>query len=89
VTVEEFASAAYLFCDGLGGSVTSWIRSRAHNAAVGGVPHSAHVHGLGADVVYDAPVEAHKAHDLAASLGLTLIRESTHDHLQPQGWVPG
>lgn len=89
MTRGDFWEAVFTFCLALGGSTTSGIRSEKHNAAVGGVPHSAHRFGLAADVVYDALVDHQRAVDFAASLGLWLLRESDHDHVQPSSWLPG
>lgn len=68
------------------GSVTSWIRTPEHNRAVGGVETSPHIFGLGADVVYDAVPELAAAQAFAAALGLHVVREHDHDHLQPVDW---
>jgi hypothetical protein len=86
MTVEEFAWALVRFCIQLRASVTSHYRTAAHNAAVGGVAGSAHRAGLGADVVYDAPVDETLRRETAAQLGLGLLVESDHDHLQPASW---
>lgn len=82
VRLATFAQRVQVWCTVLGGSVTSWVRTAAHNAAVGGVPTSYHVGGLGADVVYDAPIELERAELLATLLQLKLVRETDHDHLQ-------
>lgn len=86
MTRSDFAEAVFTHCAQLGGSITSWTRSGAHNAAVGGVSQSAHLYGLAADVVYDTPPSFAIALDTALRLGLLLLRESDHDHLQPIGW---
>jgi hypothetical protein len=80
--IRDFAVAVETYGKALGGSVTSWGRTEVHNRAVGGVPNSLHVRWLAVDVVYDAPPELDVASDLASSLGLRLVRESDHDHLQ-------
>lgn len=64
-------------------SVTSWGRTQKRNAAVGGVPNSLHLVDLAVDVVYDQPISYATASELAAHLGLRVIRETDHDHLQP------
>lgn len=85
----RFFCSVVVYCAALGGSVTSWVRTKGHNEAVGGVPGSAHRFGLAVDVVYDAPVSLEDAKFFAARLGLRVIRESDHDHLQPMDWFPG
>lgn len=80
--VADFAVAVYRYCRAVSGSVTSWLRSVPRNAAVGGKPNSAHLAGLGADVVVESRMSTDDRHRLAAELGLRLIVESDHDHLQ-------
>lgn len=86
-TIATFAEAVAEFAQKFGGSCTSWGRSVAHNATVGGVAGSPHTHWLGADLVYDTPFPLADREQAAKDLGLTLIAEATHDHLQPIGWV--
>lgn len=83
MTVAEFAQAAYAYCVTTNGSVTSWFRTRKHNAAVGGLVNSSHVNGVAVDVVYDSPVDYVFANKAAQQVGLLLMREEDHDHLQP------
>jgi hypothetical protein len=82
----EFAEAVRSYCDSTSGSITSWIRTRQHNDAVGGCPESPHLTAFGADVVYDAPGHPAARKELAAYFGLVLIVEGDHDHLQPAGY---
>ena len=85
----DFLLAVIVFCSRYGGSVTSYGRTPLHNRQVGGAPGSAHQFWLGGDVVYTPgtpPPEA-DAKATARRLGLLLIRESDHDHLQPAGWT--
>ncbi len=85
MTVEEFAGAMLSYVCRYRGSVTSWIRSPERNGDVGGVKYSYHLLGLAADVVYEPnpkPLLA-DARRTAAQVGLKVIRESDHDHLQP------
>jgi hypothetical protein len=84
-----FVGALMIFCRMTDGSVTSWGRTKKHNKDVGGVARSAHRAFLGADVVYDVPIAEEEATDYAERLGLRLIREGDHDHLQPLGWRKG
>ena len=69
-----------------GGSVTSWLRSTKHNAAVGGKLGSLHLVGLAVDLIFDDPAQkAHAAHYFARA-GLWTINEG--DHLHVQAWAP-
>lgn len=83
IRVQEFALAVYRYCISVRGSVTSWIRTVGHNVAVGGVHGSLHVVGLAVDVVLDGPLlSSDERHKLASDLGIKLVIESDHDHLQ-------
>ena len=81
--LDGFAPRAEAYCTKTRGSVTSWIRTARHNAEVGGKPESLHRFGLAIDVVYDDPVPLAFAQAVANGLGLQVIRESNHDHIQP------
>jgi hypothetical protein len=89
VDVAQFAVAVAGYATRFPCSATSWGRTPEHNARVGGVKHSAHLSWVGCDVIYPItpPVADAVAH--ARSLGLRLIREGDHDHLQPFDWPPG
>lgn len=65
-------------------SVSSWIRAKAHNKTVGGVQNSYHLIGLGMDVILEdqSTVTDFKASALA--LGIKVINEGYHLHLQPK-----
>lgn len=83
MTLPDFAVAVAQFCAETNGSVTSWWRSPARNVQVGGHRRSRHLTGLAVDVVYKpyerpAGVEVH-----AHALGLWLLAEGDHDHLEP------
>lgn len=93
MTPLEFADALRSYCLATGGSVTSYGRSPAHNKAVGGLPDSAHLLWLAADIVYDAPIDPTLKSRIADRVGLHRIPEkgnvptpdeaADHDHLQP------
>lgn len=89
MTVAEFAAAAMEYCALTGASVTSWGRTQARNRAVGGVPVSAHRFFRAVDVVYDGPTDKVQCRIIAARLGLLLLPEDDHDHLQPADWPRG
>jgi hypothetical protein len=63
-------------------SVTSWIRSPVRNVAVGGVADSRHLHGLAVDCVLDEEKDRGEFKKAAAALGLQVIEEGDHIHLQ-------
>lgn len=84
-----FCAAARTYCGLTGGSVTSWGRSVFHNGEVGGVTYSAHCAWMAVDVVYDKRPDPEWCSQWAARLGLRLIHEGDHDHLQPVGWTKG
>ena len=84
MTPADFADCLRAYCSWSRGSVTSWIRSPERNRQVGGHADSSHLLGLGADVAYGPnprPALA-TARKRARKLGLRLIREGDHDHLQ-------
>ena len=89
MTRAEFNDAADTYCALFSASSTSGRRTRHHNAAVGGVPNSAHLYGLGLDVIPDSNPEPAAASEAARRLGLRLIIESDHHHLQPLDWRAG
>lgn len=88
MTVGDFAEAVAMYCLLHGGSITSWGRSTKHNKDVGGVAGSSHRFWRGADVVYDTPPVATRV-EYASRLGLKLLPEGDHDHLQPLDWRAG
>ncbi len=89
MSTVEFLDALRAYCAALGASVTSYGRTTAHNVTVGGVKYSAHRAWLAADVVYDVIPPELDRQQLARRLGLLLVVEGDHDHLQPIGWSAG
>jgi hypothetical protein len=66
-------------------SITSWWRSPAHNAAVGGEAGSLHLIGGALDVVYDGqPPALEDVERVARSYLVKVVREGDHDHFQTQ-----
>ena len=88
MTLGEFADAVRAYALITGASATSWGRTEKHNEAVGGVKYSAHRFWLAADLVYDGPPPP-DAVAVAHRLGLKLIEEGDHHHVQPLGWIAG
>jgi hypothetical protein len=80
---DDFGSRVRAYCQATNASITSWGRTEKRNTMVGGHPHSKHLVWLGADCVPDEPVPVAIARKRAAALGLKLVREKSHDHLQP------
>jgi hypothetical protein len=62
-----------------GHRITSWWRTKARNAAVGGHPDSQHLIGLAVDVAPQIPASALKRW---LTLDLVLIEEGDHTHAQ-------
>lgn len=98
MTIGDFAEAVAHYCLLLNGSITSWGRTRARNTKVGGAKFSGHLFFRGVDVVYDDPTMLEANHptfpdgvriETARRLGLRLIPERDHDHLQPLDWTAG
>ncbi len=69
-------------------SVSSWGRTPARNAAVGGVADSYHMLWLGLDVVLEPMVRNEGFERDADLLGLQAIFEGDHYHLEPKDRVP-
>ena len=82
MTPSEFSSALIAYCGWSRASVTSYGRSQERNDKVGGVKNSCLWRA--ADVVYSPCPEpgVAEARKRASQLGLRLIREDSHDHLQ-------
>lgn len=89
MTISEFTIAATTYCMLTSGSQTSGFRTTKHNKDVGGVAFSAHRFGLAWDVVYDEKLDQTVRNAIAFRLGLKLIAEGDHDHLQPFDWIAG
>jgi len=86
MTPAGFAINVQTYCLRFDASITSYLRTASHNEKVGGVAHSPHLLGLGADVVYDKPVPLAVRQRTAQALGLLVLEEGDHDHLQPLDW---
>jgi hypothetical protein len=84
VTVGEFSQQVLQLCAKHGCSETSGFRTRFRNTQVGGHPQSAHLLGLGKDLVLD--VNTPKARGAlvldAKRMGLYAADEDSHVHVQ-------
>lgn len=85
MTPLEFHAAFLAYLAWSRGSQTSGWRSPERNTHVGGHPNSYHMVGLAGDVGYSPNPRPplRRARKAASQLGLKLIREGSHDHLQP------
>lgn len=88
MTRGEFAEAVYSYCELTGASETAGYRTKIRNDAKKGVAHSAHRVKLAADVTYDRPLLLEDRRAWARRLGLKLVPDDDHDHLEPVGWEP-
>jgi len=66
-------------------TVTSWLRTPKRNALVGGKAESRHLDGLGADCVLDKDEPAMPFMTHARQLGLVVLDEGDHIHVQEGG----
>ncbi len=84
MTPPEFHAAFLAYLAWSRGSQTSGWRSPERNALVNGHKNSKHMIGLASDAVYgpNPKPPLARARKAAAQLGLKLIREGSHDHLQ-------
>jgi len=89
MTLPEFRLACFVYCCIAHASETQGYRTGAHNVKVGGVAHSPHRFGFGDDVVYDDDAPVLDRVETARRLGLRLVPEADHDHLQPLDWEAG
>jgi len=86
VTRGEFAEAVYSYCVLLTAYETGGYRPVQRNTEKHGVAHSAHLVKLASDVQYLQPVPLVSREAWARRLGLKLVVEDTHDHLEPLTW---
>ncbi len=86
MTPAVFLDALIRYCALTRASVTSFGRTTPRNLDAGGVAYSGHRFWVAADVVYDAETPMEDRRELARRLGLRLLPERDHDHLQPLTW---
>lgn len=84
MTIGSFCTIVFAVCKVFGGSVTSWVRSDAHNKAVGGVANSKHLAGLALDVVLDkgGEAEAKPCIDALRACKLRAFWDKDHIHVE-------
>lgn len=68
---------------------TSGYRSRVSNGNVGGKLFSAHQYWLGRDIILELGESLEWTKESARRLGLLLLDEGDHLHLQPLDWKAG
>lgn len=85
--VDWFVQTIYPLGRGLDVSVTSWQRTRSHNAEVGGADQSQHLLATAWDV---AGAGQNTFAARARDAGLVVVDEGTHVHVQlyPRGVIP-
>lgn len=89
MTIGEFAELAVRLRALFRLSATSWGRCIEHNDQVGGVKHSAHLLDLAVDLVPVREGEVLRVMEMGLRLGLLVIPEGDHYHVQPHGWPKG
>jgi len=89
VTVGEFAERVVQLVGMYPLSATSWGRTMSQNGRVGGVYRSAHRAWLAADLIADAPLDEADLVEMGRRLGLLVLPEGDHFHVQPLGWPKG
>lgn len=70
-------------------SETSGQRTPQRNLDVDGVTYSPHQYWVGRDLIFDDAPAPEDLENAAGRLGLKLIRERDHYHVQPADWLPG
>lgn len=83
MSVGEFASRVALLALRYQLSATSWGRSVSRNEQVGGVPRSLHLVWLGVDLVSDRAIDNTAVALTAKQLGLRVLIEADHLHVEP------
>ena len=68
---------------------TSGYRSAAGNQAVGGVKYSSHQFWLGRDILLDPGEDTVMFTEAARRVGLKVLNEGDHLHVQPATWEKG
>lgn len=82
MTIDDFTIYIMMICTITRASVTSWIRTKKHNAEVGGKDTSLHLLGLAVDVVLDNIGDGPLLEGLCSRYGLHFLKETDHYHIQ-------
>jgi len=85
VTVLEFVAAVVQVRLVVAFSVGSWVRTSRRNKDVGGDPWSRHLDACAVDAYPDDPADRERAARECKRVGLVLVDEGDHWHLQPAG----
>ena len=81
--LETFCRMMYALCKIHGGSVTSWIRTDAHNKSLpGSVANSKHKEGLAVDVVFDSAVSHAPFIEACRAVKLRAFLDKDHVHVE-------
>ena len=82
MTFEEFVSHVHTLGSCYDLSITSWGRSKKHNAAVEGKPNSRHRLWLAVDIVLDEESDQGFFLEDCKRMGLIAVVETDHIHVQ-------
>lgn len=82
ITRADFLGHILTICTIYRASVTSWIRTAAHNAAVGGSKQSRHLDGMACDLVADSDSDNAAIINAAHRLSLDAVFEGDHIHIE-------
>jgi len=85
MSYADFCLKVRVVCLLYGLSVTSWGRSRKRNKAVGGKANSWHLDFMAIDAEPDDPVELSELQYVCGRLGLEVVDEGDHFHIEPAG----
>jgi uncharacterized protein YcbK (DUF882 family) len=80
--LTDFVCLIYALCKIYNASVTSWLRSPAHNKMVGGVANSKHLEGLAVDINVDDPTNRDPLINAARTLKLRAFWDKDHIHIE-------
>lgn len=80
----SFCERIRILSDKFACSATSWGRSDKRNKQVGGHPKSRHLNWCAVDIVLDDEADKFRFTELAKTLGLRVVDEQDHLHIQPE-----
>lgn len=70
-------------------SETGGQRTPERNIEVDGVARSPHQHWVGRDVLFQGTPGREELNETGRRLGLKIIKELDHHHIQPVDWIAG